>query len=248
MMRSIYSARNGIMSQQKRVDNIANNLANINNEGYKKTRIDFEDCLYQTIRRAVLPQDDLNLRMGHGTIVGATTRIMDEGKMLMTGKNSDLAIQGEGFFAVEDPNGNVLYTRDGTFNVDSEGFLVASDGAYVLDNNYDRIYVANSKFVCDANGNILADGEFSATIGIFNCVNPMGLESASGDRFAVSDNSGEMVAEDGYQIKQGYAEGSNVEMEKEITALIRAQRALSLAGKALTTADNMDAQANQLRQ
>lgn len=246
-MRSIYSARNGIMAQQKRVDNISNNLANINNEGYKKTRIDFEDCLYQTIRRVEQPQDDLNLRMGHGTIIGATTRIMDEGKLIMTGNNPDLAIEGDGFFAVENSNGNIQYTRSGAFNVDSEGFLVCSDGAYVLDDNYDRIYVADSEFICSSDGSILVNDEMTARIGIYNCINPQGLTAVGADRFEVSENSGPMGAEDNFKISQGYVEGSNVEMEREITALIRAQRALSLAGKALRTADEMDAQANQLR-
>lgn len=246
-MRSIYSARNGILAQQRRVDNIANNLANVNNEGFKKTRIDFEDCLYQTIRRVELPQDDLNLRMGHGTIVGATTKIFDQGALNMTDKSSDIAIEGDGFFAIQNPTGEIVYTRDGTFNVDSEGFLVCSDGAYVLDENYDRIYVADSKFTCGVGGNLTVEGEAGATIGIFNCINPQGLEAVGADRYRVSENSGAMEAEDNFKLRQGYKEASNVDYGTEVTQLIRAQRALSLAGKALTTADEMDAQANQLR-
>lgn len=247
-MRTIYSARNGMMAQQKRIDVISNNLANINNDGFKKTRIDFEDCLYQTIRRVQQPQDDLNLRMGHGTIVGATTRLMDAGKLLMTGKSSDIGIEGDGFFAIQNPTGGIQYTRSGSFNIDSEGYLVCSDGSYVLDNNYDRIYVKNSNFVCGQDGTIAVDNETTTRIGMFNCINPQGLTAVGGDRFEISENSGEMTAvNDGFKLRQGYVEGSNVEMEKEMTNLIRAQRALSLASKALTTADEMDGQANQLR-
>ncbi|MBQ9625469.1 MAG: flagellar hook-basal body protein [Clostridia bacterium] len=248
-MRSIYSARNGIIAQQTRLDTIGNNLANINNEGFKKSRIDFEDCLYQTIRRVEQPQDDLNLRMGHGTKVGATTRLFTQGKLLMTGNNTDIAIDGKGFFAIENPNGVVQYTRSGTFAVDRDGFLVdGGDGSYVLDSNYDRIYVANTNFGCATNGALTVNGEETVSIGIFDCMNPQGLELVGADRFAVSENSGAMNAANRFTLRQSYVEGSNVELEKEITAMIRAQRALSLAGRALTTADNMDAQANQLRQ
>lgn len=247
-MRSIYSARNGMIAQQRRLDVIGNNLSNISNEGFKKSRADFQDCLYQTIRRPVLPQDNLNLRMGHGTIIGSTTRIMDAGKMIQTGQNTDIAIEGKGFFAIETQDGGPVYTRDGTFKADAEGFLVAQDGAYVLDNNYDRIYVGDSNFECDNNGNIMVDGQVSAVLGVFNCNNPKGLTAVSGDRFAISDNSGNMEQSQGHIVRQGYSEGSNVELEKEMTAMIRAQRALSLASRAMTTADNMDAQANQLRQ
>lgn len=247
-MRSIYTARNGMSAQQKRLDVIAHNMSNINTDGFKKSRVDFEDCLYQTIRRVVQPQDDLNLRMGYGTLVGSTTRIMDDGKMLQTGVNTDIAIEGEGFFAIETLAGDVAYTRAGSFSVDSEGFLVAQDGAYVLDNNNDRIYVANSNFECDAKGNILVDGEVTAVLGVYNCVNPKGLTAVGTNRFVVSDNSGPMEQGENFTLRQGYSEGSNVQLEQEITAMIRSQRALSMASRALQTADNMDAQANQLRQ
>ena len=246
-MRSIYSARNGMIAQQRRVDTIANNLANINNDGFKRTRMDFEDCLYQTMSRVIQPQDDLDMQMGHGTIVGATTKIMDAGNLLMTESTTDLAIEGDGFYAIESTTGEIVYTRNGSFSVDGAGFLVCSDGSYVLDENYDRISVGTSRFTCGMSGEITVDGRQITRIGIFNCINPQGLEAVGTDRFAVSANSGDMVAENNFKIRQGYLEGSNVKMEEEVTLLIRAQRALSLASKALTTADEMDAQANQLR-
>lgn len=246
-MRSIYSARNGMIAQQSRVDTIANNLANINNDGFKKTRMDFEDCLYQTMARVIQPQDDIDMQMGHGTIVGATTKIMDAGVLTMTEADTDLAIEGDGFYAVENPTGEIVYTRNGSFSVDAQGYLVCADGAYVLDENYDRINIGSATFTCGVSGAITVDNQVVANLGIFNCINPQGLEAVSTDRFMVSANSGDMVAEDNYKIRQGYLEGSNVKMEEEVTLLIRAQRAMSLASKALATADDMDEKANQLR-
>ncbi len=247
-MRAIYTAKNGLISQQERIDTIGNNLANVNTTGFKSTRIDFQDCLYQTIGRVIQPQDDMNMQMGHGTIVGASTMYFTQGKLLQSGLNTDIAIEGDGFFAVQTPSGQVQYTRDSHFSVDVDGSLVANDGSYLLDTEGNRITGLDSNFVCETNGNIVLDGQVVATVGIFDCQNQMALTPSGGNRYVESENSGAMELQtQGYDLRQGVYESSNVDLATEMSNLVRAQRALSLSSRALTTADEMESQAINIR-
>ena len=254
MIQSTYSARSGLIAQQQRLDTIANNMANLSTTGYKSVRADFKDALYQTMARPVQPQDGLNLQKGSGVLLGATTRDFTQGTPQMTGGALDLMLSGDGFFCVQDIDGETVYTRDGTFvlSVEEGGtFLVTGDGRYVLDKNGQPINIktaATADLSIQANGTIYntATGEELGQLGIVTFVNRQGLMARSGNRFEATESSGEPI-ESTAMVRQGYVESSNVDLASEMVRMIRTQRAFSLTSRALTTADEMDSAANQIR-
>ncbi len=270
MLQSNITARSGLIAQQQRLDIIANNMANINTNGYKAVRADFSDMLYQTMMRPLQPQDGLNLQKGHGTILGATVRNFNQGAGQMTQRLLDVMIVGDGFFAAQDLNGETLYTRDGSFALSQEedgSYLVTGSGRYILDVNGNRINLGDtpeSNLEIQSDGTIWAVTTTPATadsapvttrtllgqLGLYRFQNTAGLEAVSTNMYQQTENSGEAQAvgmEGGVSVQQGMLEGSNVDLATEMTRMIRAQRAFSMASKALTTADEMDAKANQLR-
>jgi len=260
MLQANITARSGIIAQQERIDVIANNMANVNTYGYKSVRADFKDMLYQTMVRPEQPQDGLNLEKGHGTMLGATVRDFSQGAIQNTGNPLDMLIVGDAFFAVQDPDGNTLYTRDGKFALSEENgsnYLVTVDGMYVLDSSGNKINLQTGNSIkdvkVDTQGRITVvteTGDVSVgKFGLYTFKNRQGLEAASSNCFRETDNSGQATAwsEEEADIRQGMLESSNVDLAAEMTRLIRAQRAFSLATRALTTADEMDAKANQLR-
>ena len=136
MLQSNLTARSGLIAQQQRMDVIANNIANISTTGYKPARADFKDMLYQTMVRPVQPQDGLNLQKGHGVLLGATMRDFSQGSAQVTEDPLDVMLVGDAFLAIQDINGDTLYTRDGNFALSEEdgtNYLVTEDGRYVLD-------------------------------------------------------------------------------------------------------------------
>lgn len=252
MMQAWLTARQGISSQQLRVDTIANNLANINTDGYKASRVDFKDALYTTMQRPLKPQDGLNLELGTGTLVAGTNRTFTQGAPRDTGNLLDFCIVGDGFFTVMDAQGNRRYTRDGVFGVSVEGggnYLVSARGEYVLDENGQKIALPDTGPISvDAGGNIIVEGGAVARLGIATFRNAQGLQAAGGNCYVATDASGAAtMGEESSQVLQGALESSNVDLSQEMTRLIRAQRLFSLAGKALSTADEMDRLANNMR-
>lgn len=255
MLQSNYTARSGLIAQQQRIDIIANNLANLNTVGYKSVRADFKDALYQTMVRPLQPQDGLNLRRGHGVLLGATTRDFVQGTGVQTGMPLDLMLDGDGYFTVQDPNGDEpLYTRDGSFaiSVQEDGnYLVTGDGLYVLDTNGQPINLggtAMSDLSIQANGSIWDENTNTqlGQLAISTFINRQGLEAVAGNRFKATEASGEPIQSTA-AVRQGTLEASNVDLATEMVRMIRAQRAFSLTARALTTADEMDAGANQIR-
>lgn len=251
MMQGAYTAATGITSQQQRIDTIANNLANANTNAYKASRTGFKDALYQNMQRAEQPQDNLNLRRGHGTLVAGTQRMFREGQYLETGSETDCFIDGEGFFAIQSPTGAIYYTRDGSFqkSVQADGvYLVTADGYYVLDQNRNRIRLQGNSLEIAANGAISEGGgaEPYARLGLFAFPNQEGLDAVSNNRYAVSASSGQPVAADA-EVIQKVLEGSNVNMADEFSNLIRASRAMQLASRALSMTDEMDGTAISTR-
>lgn len=254
MMQAWLTARQGISSQQLRVDTIANNLANINTDGYKAVRVDFKDALYTTMQRPVKPQDGLNLELGTGTLVAGTNRTFTQGAPRDTGNLLDFCIVGDGFFTVLDAQGNRRYTREGVFGLSVEGeknYLVTARGEYVLDASGQKIALPEGGPVSvDSAGNVVVEGAQVARLGIATFRNAQGLEAVGGNCYAATDASGEavMAEEEGsQQVLQGALESSNVDLAQEMTRLIRAQRLFSLSGKALAAADEMDRLANNMR-
>jgi len=251
MMQGTYTAAMGINAQQKRIDTIANNVANVNTNGFKSSRADFKDALYSTMMDPVQPQADLNLEKGHGTLVTGFVRSFAPGIFTETQSETDCYIQGDGFFAVRTPSGETMYTRDGHFekSVEADGtYLRTSNGNYVLGADGQRIRLQDGTVSIGTDGSIAADNNAPyARLQIVDFPNRQGLESVSSNLYRVSETSGAARAANGYTIISGALEGSNVNLADEFSRLIRGQRALQMSSRALSTADGMDETAINVR-
>ncbi len=267
MMRALWSASSGMQAQQLNVDIISNNLANVNTNGFKKSRAEFKDLLYETIARPSVYQQGqgspVGIQVGHGVRPSATTRNFTGGSLTQTDNVFDLAIEGEGFFMVEKPDGTRVFTRDGAFKVSLDGSdrnLVTSEGYMVLsaDEDYISIPEGYQDIAISGDGLITAIDETGMVlelgrIGLVKFSNPQGLMSVGNNLFEQNDASGEYFlkqdeADTGYgSILQGYLEMSNVQVVEEMVNLITAQRAYEINTKAIQTADDMLGLANNLR-
>lgn len=251
MMQGAYTAATGIDSQQKRIDTIANNLANSNTTAFKSSKTSFKDALYQNIQRIEQPQNTINMRKGHGALVSGTQRIFTAGQYMETGRSLDCYIDGDGFFMVQSPAGENYFTRDGSFmkSTQADGeYLVTSDGYYVLDQNRQRIRLQGTRLDISTEGGLSQGGGAAeyARLGRFTFPNQNGLIAASNNLYAASAASGQPMASD-TEVIQKALEGSNVNLASEFSSLIRASRAMQLASRALTTADEMDGTAISTR-
>lgn len=257
MNQSVLSGKNGLVAQQQRLDNLANNIANINTYGYKAIRTDFRDMIYQTTKRPVQPQEEANKQRGHGVLAATSTRIFTQGLVEDTGEPLDFCIQGEGLFAVMDTQGDIRYTRDGMFFVSIEptgNYLVNSHGMYVLNTENERIALPQDGRTVnvDDRGRITLVGGTEETyvgqFGIYVFPNGEGLLSEGSNTYVESEASGAAMAMPASTVlRQGSLEGSNVDLAKEMTYMIRAQRSFQAASRAISTADSMDGVANSMR-
>jgi len=260
MMRSLWSAATGMVAQQTNIDVIANNLANVNTVGFKASRVDFQDLVYQTYAEpgaaaTQSTQIPTGVQVGLGTRFAAIQRIYSPGEMRQTGNTLDLAIEGDGFFQVLLPDGRTAYTRDGAIKLDGQGRLVTSDG-----NPLDPEITIPP----DATGiTIGSDGTVSVTLAgqneseqlgqltLAKFLNPAGLTSigrnlllptgASGDPLAASPGTEGMGT-----LAQGFLELSNVSVIEEMVNMIVAQRAYEVNSKCIQVADEMLSMANTL--
>jgi len=264
MYEAMMIAATGLRNQQMRMDTIAHNVANVNTPSFKGVRLDFKDALYTAGIVPAQPRTpDGNQQMGHGVMVAGTSRDFSNGVFTTTERPLDLAIEGQGFFTLENENGGVVYTRVGSFNIgvdeyDAGGedgqaaWLVSGNGFWVLDINGDRIQIpeGTSSISVDTNGMITftaGEEETMVMLGVFTFTNVTGLLSVGGNNYVETEASGERLPAFGAIIRQGALEGSNVNLAEEMTRLIRTQRAFSLASRALTTADEMEGIANNMR-
>ncbi|MCT4509078.1 MAG: flagellar basal-body rod protein FlgG [Tepidibacter sp.] len=263
-MRALWTAASGMKSQQLNMDNISNNLANVNTTGYKKQRIEFKDLLYENIKKSNLVEGQgspSNLQIGHGVMASATSRIFENGNLERTENPTDLALDGKGFFAIQSPNGQNLYTRDGSFklSVDEDTKkLVTTEGYTVLSADDDEIIVENGQtdLTVDASGMVTvknSDEEFEelGQIKVVQFLNPSGLEAVGKNFYKSTSASGEEVVLDEEDaqtsIYQGFLETSNVQVVDEMIKMITAQRAYEMNSKSIQTADDMMQMANNLR-
>lgn len=270
MLRSLWTAASGMKAQQTNVDTIANNLANINTTGYKTEKVEFQSLLYQTIRGVSYDSEGdvkpIPAQVGLGVKSGAITSQFTQGSLLTTGGAFDFAIDGDGFFQVQMPDGSVGYTRNGALQmaVDTEGMTLATAEGYpVLDVNGQKVTVPTtyntsllaidqSGYVCypDEQNNLQPIG---IQVGLVQFNNPAGLMKASESIYKESPASGvpRLEFDDGSlkpsMIHQGCLEGSNVQAADEMVNLIVAQRAYEMNSKAITASDEMLQQANNLR-
>lgn len=261
-MKSLHTASTGMMAQQLNVEVISNNIANMRTSGFKRQRAEFQDLLYQNLRRGgssssangnVVPS---GIQVGAGVKTGATYRIMTQGSLSSTDKDLDLAIRGEGFFQIEMPNGQIAYTRDGSFERDADGNMVTLDGYLLLPN---IVIPSNARDVTiSADGTVEAflDEETDATslgqITLSRFANKAGLEAIGGNLLLETPSSGAVnivlaTSEGTGSLLQKYIEESNVNSVQEISDLIAAQRAYEMNSKVITVSDEMMSVTAQLK-
>lgn len=261
-MRSLSVAATGMMAQQLHVDVIANNIANMTTTGYKRRRPEFQDLLYQSQRRigASSSQDGTivpaGVQLGLGVKTAAVYRIHEQGNLVNTENPLDLAIQGDGFFVIQLPNGDVAYTRSGNFQLSPEGTIVTADGYTVAPGitvPADAIEIA-----INAEGGVSAklQGQVAMVplgqLQLATFVDPAGLEAIGNNLLVETEASGPALlgtaGSDGYgTIQQGFLESSNVNPVQEITALIAAQRAYEMNSKVISASDQMLQTVTQMR-
>ena len=263
MMRSLWTAASGMNGQQFNIDTISNNLSNVNTTGFKQVRADFEDLIYQTSRIAGTPATEetvvpTGIQVGHGVKVAATQRMFTQGSLQNTGNESDIAIQGEGFFRTLQIDGSYGYTRDGAFKIDSNGQLVTSNGNKVLPEVILPEGFIRESFAISQDGRInvkLPGSDDPVEVGqvqLFRFVNPAGLQAIGENAFKMTSASGDPIGGrpgfDGMgKVYQKFLENSNVSVVKEMVNMIVAQRAYELNSKAIQTSDSMLGIANNLK-
>ncbi len=250
MLRAFFSSATGMRAQEVLIDNTANNLANVNTNGFKRQEVNFADLHYDTSQAAgssvasgqLTP---VGLQIGSGVRVLNTTKAFTQGVLRETGIETDVAIEGNGFFQVTLPSGDLRLTRDGSFRINNTGQLVNSDGFVVtggvtIPDGAKNIRVGVDGTVeADVNGTRQELG----TIQVFRVLNPMGLSNEGGNLYSVTPASGEAQqgtpGTDVGSVRQSFVESSNVEVVRELVSLITAQRAYEVNSRAIRAGDEM---------
>lgn len=249
MVRGLYTAWTGMVNEQKRLDVISNNMANSDTIGYKKqgvTSQSFDDELALRIHNNNAPSP-LNFRIGNmnlGVKIGETYHDFSQGSLRETGNTYDLALSGDGFFTIQTTNKqgvtSTKYTRDGSFTVTTDGYLVTRDGDYVLDTNGNRIQIPGAQtahnVAFDERGNVLVDGQQIATLGIASFANPQALLLYGENMYDATDAAGLQVGT--AVVHQGYLEMSNTNVIEEMVDMITITRAYEAGQKMIQTVDN----------
>jgi flagellar basal-body rod protein FlgG len=260
MIRSLWIAKTGLDAQQTNLDVIANNLANVSTNGFKRARAVFEDLLYQTLRQPGAQSSQQTtipsgLMLGSGVRPISTERIFTQGNVTQTGNGLDIAINGPGFFQIQMPDGTLAYTRDGSFQKDSTGQVVTSSGyvlspALAIPANATSVTISRDGIV-----SVMLAGSTTTTqagtIQLANFVNPGGLQSTGENLFVETASSGTPTPNtpgtNGTGVlNQGYVETSNVNVAEELVSMIQTQRAYEMNSKVITTSDAMLGRLTQL--
>lgn len=254
MIDALYISASGLRSEQRQIDVISNNVANMQTPGFKRSRVNFVEVASASVAHGTTAAD--SGARGHGTRIASTTTLFAPGDLRMTQNPFDLAISGNGFFELEDENGGLVYTRDGQFRLDAEGYLVSVHGSrlahgFPLPADATDVRIA-------ANGEVTArlagDPEpiLLGTIELANFAAPDVLTPLGNNRFGATDASGAASygrpGEVGFgAVQQGYVEMANVEMIDEMSALVMAQRAYQLNARVLQASDQVLETINNLR-
>jgi len=261
MIKAMRTAASGMSSQQMNVDNIANNLANVNTTGFKRSKLEFQDVLYQNFRRpgvasAIGSEVPVGLAIGYGTRPAATVREFSTGDLSLTTNPLDVAIEGDGFFQIRLPDGSTGYTRDGAFKLSAEGQVVTSDGYFVLP---EVTIPQDATAISVGQDGVIEVQQFGQSepvqIGQFELarfINPAGLAAIGRNILIQTSASGDPITDVPSQnglgrTNQGYLEMSNVQVVDEMVNMIVAQRAYEMNSKAIQTADDMSQIANNLK-
>jgi flagellar basal-body rod protein FlgG len=261
MIRALWTAASGMQSQQINIDVIANNLANVNTTGFKKSRPDFQDLMYQNLKSVGSPSTNSTevpsgIQIGLGSKAAAVTKVFSAGNITQSGNDLDVAIEGDGFFQIIMPDGSTAYTRDGAFKKDSQGRIVNSDGyplspEMVIPSNASKVSIGN-----DGTVTVLQAGQTApttvGTIQLATFSNPAGLSSMGHNLYQQTDSSGTAntgtAGQNGIgSLSQGFLEMSNVSVMEEMVNMIISQRAYETNTKAVQAADEMLQQTNNIK-
>jgi flagellar basal-body rod protein FlgG len=252
MIRALFSAATGMQAQQVNLDVIANNLANVNTAGFKRSRADFQDLLYQTMRPAGVKAGSnevpTGVQVGGGTKLVATQKIFAQGNFQQTDNPFDVTIEGEGFFQLSRPDGTIAYTRAGTFKRDSQGQVVNADGlalqpAMTIPQDALSVSISNEGQVSVTTAGSTTPQQLGQ-IELARFINPAGLNAIGKNQFLATQASGTATTgqpgQNGFgSVSQGFLESSNVSVVEEMVNMIAAQRAFEVNSKAIRTADEM---------
>jgi len=261
MIKAMRTAASGMSSQQMNVDNIANNLANVNTSGFKRSKLEFQDVLYQNYRQAGVASSlgtevPVGLSIGYGTRPAATVREFSTGDLSLTTNPLDVAIEGDGFFQVRMPDGSTGYTRDGALKLSAEGQIVTSDGYFLLP---EITIPDNATAISIGQDGVIEVQQFGqddpsqvGQLELARFVNPAGLAAIGRNILIQTGASGDPITDIPSQngigrVNQGYLEMSNVQVVDEMVNMIVAQRAYEMNSKAIQTADDMSQIANNLK-
>lgn len=253
MNRALWSAKTGLDAQQTRMSVISNNLANANTTGFKRDRVVFEDLVYQNVRQvgAQSSQDTQlpsGLNVGTGVRVVATQKLFSQGGLTPTDNPLDIAIQGRGFFEINMPDGSSGYTRDGSFNLNSQGQIVNASGfalqpgINVPENTQTLTIAQDGTISATAPGS--TEPTVLGTLQLVDFINPTGLQAVGSNLFTETASSGApqsgTAGQNGFgSLLQGSVETSNVNVVEELVGMIETQRAYELNSKAISTTDGM---------
>lgn len=255
MLRTLYTSKSGMYAQQHKLDAISNNLTNATTMGYKRVDCGFKDLLSESLDRKGTPLNDKKATMGTGVRTTDFYRDNSQGMLQQTLRTTDLSIDGEGYFRIDTPDGEPLYTRDGSFKIDAEGRLVDGRGnklhmKYEPGFSEGNVTLSNSNMLVDNKGGVFVKGNGTftkvGTIPTYTAVGNEAFESV-GDNLFKPANGIEVTETTNNDIYQGLLEGSNVDMATEFTDMILTQRAFQLSSKSLTTADEMWGMINNMR-
>ncbi|NPV26504.1 MAG: flagellar basal-body rod protein FlgG [Firmicutes bacterium] len=261
MLHALYTASSGMQAQQMNIDTIAHNLANVNTTGFKKARLDFQDLIYINIKQPTVTAQyqttPVGLSVGLGVRSAATQTLFSEGNLVPTGNPFDLAITGNAFFKVEVPGRDEpLYTKDGSFKIDSEGNLVTTDGYKLVGVEALEPEATDISISTDGSVTYKLPGQNdrieAGRIELAKFINPAGLEKLGRNLYAATAASGEAIdwdpeSDSSITIEQGYLESSNVQVVEEMINMITAQRAYEINSKVIQASDEMLGMANNLR-
>jgi flagellar basal-body rod protein FlgG len=261
MNRALRAAASGMFAQQLNVDLIANNLANVNTVGFKKSRAEFQDLMYQTIKASgasTTPglRQPVEIQVGNGSIPIATVKNFLQGDLQQSTNPLDVAIHGDGFFQVRRPDGTLAYTRDGSFKISADGMLVTSSG-YSVEPSV-ALPAETTGVIINKDGLIeaLAVGDSSPSrsgqVELAKFVNPAGLRPIGNNLFVETPASGPPLfgaaGSEGFgELRQGFIESSNVDVVEEMVSMIVAQRAYEINSKTIKTVEDMIQMANTLK-
>ncbi len=261
MIRALNTAASGMAAQESNVNTIANNIANTNTIGFKKSRTEFEDLLYQTVKEAGSRTSgssvhNVGTQIGTGAKVSAVRREFTQGNPQMTNRPFDFMIKGEGFFGVILPNGELRFTRDGSFNLDNQGSLVTKKGYRIFPGfsfppGTINVNVSETGIV-DAYLRGQTEAQNVGSLPLFTFINPAGLKTSGGNLYQITVSSGNPIQNipgqsNSGHIEQGALEASNVVIMNEMTNLIKAQRAYEMNSKVMGVADQMLQTINSIR-